>query len=196
MKKAVLVAMLLLSGLASASERYQETYYKGPEAYLEFAGGFVSQQDSGLPYDLDDGAALDFAVGINKRLDERFSHGFKVTLDTMFDANATCSDARQCGDDEEQTFSVTSLAGNYDLDWRFAKSFSLLASVGAGPGWSEFFEDDVEIMVRASLGLGFQVTRQLQLTLSGATNMFPFLEDNDDYAIIRGMFGLRWAWDS
>jgi opacity protein-like surface antigen len=188
--------MSLLSGVASASDRYQETYYKGPEAYLEFAGGFVSHHESGVPYELDDGAALAVAVGMNKRLDERFSHGFKVTVDTMFDANASCRDARLCGDDEEQSFSVTSLGGNYDLDWRFARSFSLLASVGAGPGWSDFFEDDVEIMVRASVGLGFHVSRQLQLTLAGTANMFPFLKDNDDYHIISGMFGLRWAWDS
>jgi opacity protein-like surface antigen len=189
--------MMVASGSGSAlgaesSSGYGESYYIGPEAYLEFAAGFVSHDDGDFPGELKDGAAADFAVGINSRLDERFSHGFKVTLDSTFDATATC-EVSFCNGEKEK-FSVTSLAGNYDLDWRFTRRLSLLASVGAGAGWSDLFEDNVELMLRGSVGLGFHVTRQLQLTVSGAGNFFP--SNDDDYAIIRGMFGLRWAWDS
>lgn len=191
MKKIFVLVLLLAPCVGMASPG--NTVHKNPEAYLEFGGGFVSHSDKDFPGDIEQGAAVDFALGVNQRKSLQFSHGLKLTLDNLVDGRVTCNDPACLG--EEDDFHITSLAANYDLDWRFVKPVSLLFSIGAGPSWSSLFVDNSEFMIRGSLGVGFHVARGLQITLAGVGNFFPVMSDDAEYSVIRGMLGLRWAWD-
>lgn len=180
---AVLAILLPCSVLASPDN-----------GYVDFGiGGVIDHRDKGFDATIEDGDAIDLAVGFNKVVRERFNHGGKITLDYLTNAEVSDCNPRElpvCGSDD---FDITSLALNYDLDWRFVKPVSLLFSAGAGWGWSDiFYPDDGVFMIRSSLGLGFHANKRLQITLSVVENAFPAVADDLKYAQRRGMLGLRW----
>lgn len=160
--------------------------------YLDFMLGTVQHNDDDLDVSLDKGVAVDLAVGINKVVNSRFNHGVKLTLDNLVDAESTSCTALGCETDD---FHITSLALNYDLDWRFVRPVSLLVSVGLGGGMSSIFPDNNEFMVRSSIGLGFHPARRFQIVLGGVSNYFPSVAEDVSYSVLRWVLGLRFDFD-
>jgi hypothetical protein len=115
----------------------------------------------------------------------------KVSLESVLNGEYTC-DAPGC---DAEDFNLTSLAGSYDLQWRFIRRLSLLASVGLGYGWSSSFPDNGSTMIRSSLGFGVHLGEQWQITLSAVRNNYLDIGDGDKYAVTRGMFGFRYDFE-
>mgnify|MGYP003572882942 CR=1 len=164
-----------------------------PQAgYLELAVGTVQHGDGDLDESLDKGVAVDFAVGINQVINSRFNNGVKLTIDNVVDGEAEQCTAQGCETDD---FHITTLGLNYDLDWRFVRPLSLLASAGVGGGWSSIFPDNVEFMIRSSIGLSFHAGERFQIVLGAVNNYFPAIAEDTVYSLTRWTLGLRFDFE-
>ena len=204
MKRTIAVLAIIASGSALGGN---------PVGVVEFGIGAAVVNDANVSFDnvLDDdnidvdfdkGVSFDAAYGMNYRVNDRFSNGIKVTVDHIARAEADTYDPEKGWDKDE--FDITTLALNYDLDWRFVRPISLLFSTGAGFGWSDIFPDDWEFVTRASLGLGFHVAQKWQITLAGIVNYFPEInykvdvpemgrvDVEADYTIVAARVGFRY----